>query len=261
MEKTVYFLSGLPRSGSTVLSAILNQRNDLYVTPTSPLLDILIEIQNKWYQLPSVIANPVPEQLTNIVKGVIKNAFLHRPEPIIIDKNRGWGKNMPASTVLFEKEIKVIATYRDLPSIMASWYKIMKNNSYIHQVLLVQRQVPVTRETIVNEMWEYMVKDCMETYRQLKKDASNRLLVVNYDDLVTQPKSVMEQIETFLQLPSFEYDFENIKTDFVDDDLAAWRVKDLHKVRPRLEKTSEDPKVVLGEKLYNKFVELEKQYV
>ena len=36
----MHFLSGLPRSGSTVLAALLNQRNDIHVTPTSGLIDI-----------------------------------------------------------------------------------------------------------------------------------------------------------------------------------------------------------------------------
>ena len=37
-RKTYFFLSGLPRSGTTLLGAILEQNPDIYVGPTSPVL-------------------------------------------------------------------------------------------------------------------------------------------------------------------------------------------------------------------------------
>lgn len=259
--KTYHFISGLPRSGSTVLSAILNQNPAVYVTPTSPLLDQLIENQNIWHNLQTVKANPYPEQLTNITRLMIDAMWQHRPESIIIDKNRGWGKNMPASTILFEKDIKMVATTRDLPSIMASWLTLLKNNphSYMTEVLY-KKGFEATDDNMMAEMWFNMVKDCMEALQQAKKDAPNRLLLIDYDDLVNSPKKCILQIERFLGLPKFEYDFKNIKSDSNDDDLSAWGLNGMHKVRSVLGKTSKDPKKVLGEKLYNRFIELEKQY-
>ena len=41
MTKKIFFLAGLPRSGSTVLGSILSQHPEIAVTPTSPLLDLL----------------------------------------------------------------------------------------------------------------------------------------------------------------------------------------------------------------------------
>ena len=41
MEKKYYFLAGLPRSGNTVLSSILNQNDKIYSSPLSPISDIL----------------------------------------------------------------------------------------------------------------------------------------------------------------------------------------------------------------------------
>lgn len=260
-EKTFYFLSGLPRSGSTVLASILNQNLHVYVTPTSPLLDQLIKNQDIWHSLQTVKANPMPDQLTNITRELIKAMYKHRPESIIIDKNRGWGKNMPASTILFEKEIKVIATVRDLPSIMTSWLTIFKKNpnSYMNQVLF-QKGFFVTDSNILSEMWINMVKDCMESVQQLKKDAGNRLLLINYDDLVSNPQCELDKITEFLNLPTHNYQFTNIENDSTDDDLLAWGLTGLHQIRPKLEKISKHPRDILGEKWYNRFVELEKEY-
>ena len=52
--KTYHFLAGLPRSGSTVLASILNQNPEVYVTPTSPMLDLLVKNQDNFWELPSV---------------------------------------------------------------------------------------------------------------------------------------------------------------------------------------------------------------
>ena len=43
--KSIYFLGGLPRSGNTLLSALLNQNPDIYVSPLSPLLNNLLTIE------------------------------------------------------------------------------------------------------------------------------------------------------------------------------------------------------------------------
>jgi sulfotransferase len=192
---------------------------------------------------------------------MIDAMYEHRPESIIIDKNRGWGKNMPASTILFKREIRVIATVRDLPSIMASWLTIIKRNpgNYIDQKLINSGHQADDSNRMA-EMWFNMVKDCMESLVQLKKDAGNRLLLVDYDRLVRDPMAVLGMISAFLDLPPHDYDMTNIESDTNDNDLIAWGLAGMHAIVPRLEKTADDPRTVLGETLYQRFVDLEKQY-
>ena len=40
-EKTFYFMTGLPRSGSTLLSSILNQNPKFYSGPSSPVVSTI----------------------------------------------------------------------------------------------------------------------------------------------------------------------------------------------------------------------------
>jgi sulfotransferase len=261
IDKTYYFLSGLPRSGSTLLSAILNQNPNVYVTPTSPLLDQLVSNQDTWNRMVETKASGLPIQLDNLTRRLINAMYMHVPQNIIIDKNRGWGKNMPASTILFKKEIKMIATTRDLPSIMASWLVLLKKNpnSYMKNVLN-EKGLEYNDENMMNEMYENMVKDCMEALQQAKKDASNRLLLIDYDEFVIDPKQKIIEIENFLNLPQHNYDLNNIQSLTNDDDLSAWGLSGMHTIRSNIKKISSDPKTVLGEELYNKFVEIEKEF-
>lgn len=260
--KTYHFLSGLPRSGSTVLASILNQNPEIYVTPTSPMLNVTVEMQKAWRADPAVKANYYEEQIINLTKTILPAFWEHRPESIIIDKNRGWAKNMPNASTLFGEKIKVISVERDLPSIMASWLTLIKKqeNCFVDSILQ-QRGYAVTDENRMGEMWFNMVKDCMEGAAQIRKDALDQIIVVKYDDLMESPTVTMDRIEGFLELPVFKYDFNNIENDTVDDDLRAWGFDGLHTIRPKLEKVSKDPKEVLGTVLYNRFVEIEKQYL
>lgn len=261
-EKTYHFLAGLPRSGSTVLSSILNQNPEVYVTPTSPMLNVAVKMQEAWREDPTVQANYFEEQINDLTKAILPAFWKHRPEPIIIDKGRGWAKNMPNASKLFGTKIKVIVMERDLPSIMASWLTLIKKqeNCHIDQILR-QRGYPVDDEHRMGEMWFNMVKDCMEGSAQIRKEAPDQILIVKYDELLQDPNHTINRIEDFLQLPKFNYDFDNIQNDTNDDDLTAWGFDGLHTIRPKLEKVCKDPKEILGEELYNRFVNIEKQYI
>lgn len=260
-EKTYHFLSGLPRSGSTVLASILNQNPDIYVTPTSPMLNVAVQMQEAWREDPTVKANYFEEQINNLTKAILPAFWQHRPEPIIVDKGRGWAKNMPNASSLFGKKIKAIVMERDLPSIMASWLTLIKKqkNCYVDKVLK-QRGYSITDENRMGEMWFNMVKDCMEGSYQIRKEAPEQIIIVKYDELIENPKDTILRIESFLDLPKFEYTFENIQNDTIDDDLTAWGFDGLHTIRPNLKKVSDDPRLVLGDMLYDRFIDIEKQY-
>lgn len=262
IDKTYHFLSGLPRSGSTVLASILNQNPQVYVTPTSPMLNVAVQMQEAWAEDPTVKANYFNEQINNLTKAILPAFWQHRPEPIIIDKGRGWAKNMPNASALFGKKMKALVVERDLPSIMASWLTLIRKqeNCFVDRVLM-QRGYPVTDENRMGEMWFNMVKDCMEGSKQIRQEAPDQIFIVKYDQLMEEPEATIERIGDFLELPPHKYDFENIQNDTVDDDLTAWGFEGLHTIRPKLQKVSKDPREVLGDELYYRFSELEKQYI
>ena len=261
MKKQYYFLSGLPRSGSTVLASILNQNPQIYVTPTSPMLNVTVSMQDAWRNDPTVKANYFEEQARNLTKALLSAYWQHRPEPIIIDKGRGWAKNVPTASALFEQPIKLISVERDLPSIMASWLVLLKKNpgNFAEKNVLSKGFKP-TDENLMAEMWFYMVKDCMEGKTQLRRDAVGQFIVINYDNFIENPDVELKRITDFLSLPDWKYQFDNIVNDTNDDDLVAWGLNGLHTIRPKLNKTAKSPKEILGNDLYYRFVQLDKEY-
>lgn len=254
-------MTGLPRSGSTVLAAILNQNPNVYVTPTSPMLNVSIAMQDAWSNDPAVMANYNEIQILNLTKAILPAYWQHRPEPIIIDKNRGWAKNVSTASKLFGYPIKLISVERDLPSIMASWLTILNKNPHnsVEKNLII-KGLKITRENLMFEMWNFMVRDCMEGLKKLRENAYTQFISINYDKLISNPKQELYQIEKFLNLPHWDYQFDYIVNDTVDDDLIAWGITGLHTIRPKLEKISLNPKEILGDILYNQFIKFEKYY-
>lgn len=259
--KIHHFLTGLPRSGSTVLASILNQNPEIYVTPTSPMLNVSVAMQKAWKDDPTVKANYYEEQARNLTKAILPAYWQHRPESIIIDKGRGWAKNMPTASALFGYPMKAVSVERDLPSIMASWLTLLKKNpnNFAERNVKMKGFKP-TDENLMAEMWFHMVQECMEGKAQLRKDAVGQFIVINYDDLITNPNNELLKITEFLNLPEWNYQFDNIINDTNDDDLVAWGLDGLHTIRPKLEKISKHPKDILGDILYNRFIQLEKIY-
>ena len=254
---------GLPRSGSTVLAALLNQNPDIYVSPTSPVLGYLLRMQEGYDTIEESIANPDFQQLTNMCRSMIESAWEHKTPSCIIDKHRGWGKNLPALKTVLGKNVKVIATTRDLPSVMASWLTLIKSYPYEFDKKLAQQGYANTDENRMGEMWFNMSQDAMESLCMARKTApEGYMLEVNYDEFLAQPYEMLAKIEDHLEIRHFDgYRINSIHKLDEDNDMKAWGFPDLHKIRNKLGKTSKNPKEVLGDDLYNRFVEIEKQYV
>ena len=73
MQKQFYFLSGLPRSGSTVLAAILNQHPDVHTSSTSGLLDVMFGTFQAWKSSMSAQADANKQAGEAEIKRILRN--------------------------------------------------------------------------------------------------------------------------------------------------------------------------------------------
>jgi sulfotransferase len=256
IEKTFYFMAGMPRSGSTLLMSILNQNPMIYGTPTSPLLDLLYLNEQAWRKCPSVIANPIGCQLESISESIINGCWEHVPQTIIIDKHRAWGRNISAIEKIFHKPPKVIVTVRDVPSVLASFMRLLRESNqspnYIDQIL-IKRGMSLTDANRVDVLWKDFVYDPWDSLKTAFTNNRSSLLLVDYDDLIISKDEVVDRVYRFLDMPAFQHDFNNIQNNTEDDDLMAWGLENLHAIRPTLGKTSKHPRDVLGEDIFVKY--------
>lgn len=255
IEKNFFFLCGLPRAGSTVLASILNQNPKIYCTPTSPLMDLLEYNEYGWQNCPSVIANPIPGKNFEISQAIINGCWEHIPQEIIIDKCRGWVNHISTIETVFEKKPKIIANVRDGVSILASYIRILREQespTYIDEIVMNSGGW-LNDNNRAHAVWGQHLQPAFSWLRNAYKKYPECIHLIEYDDLIDNKEDTIKKIYDFLELDHFDHQYDNIKNVTKEDDFGAWKVKNLHKVNPKLERVAKDPKEILGEGIYNKY--------
>jgi hypothetical protein len=246
--KKVYFLSGLPRSGSTVLAAILSQHPSIHATSTSNLLDTLVGTLRAWADSLSTRAQAdqkkEEEKIQHVLKNICETQYYDIDKPIILDKARGWADdtNMRTMSRVLGHKPKIIATVRNVEDCAASFVRIAKPQNLDHFLLK-----------------DDLIKHLKESYQSFEKGysfAPECFLIVDYDDLMKDPNKELKRVHEFLELPEYEYDLNAIDaTNLQERDEEIWEVKGLHDVKPKLGyQHKEDSKDVLKHR-YMEFVQ------
>jgi|LauGreDrversion4_2_1035121.scaffolds.fasta_scaffold00018_59 hypothetical protein len=234
----IYFLSGLPRSGSTVLSAILNQNPKIYSTATSGLIELLGAVCLTWENSPTTKASGEDEaEAYRMLKSVIASKYENIKKPIIIDKNRGWVNPQIIETMtnVLGFSPKIIATVRSTSDCAASFIRVAKPEN--------------VSDFLRNSS---LIQHLKSSYAELKQgyhSCPENILFIDYDDLLKNPQEQLDKIHNFLGIEPFIYDFNNIDTEIVSEqDELAWGVSGLHKISPQLKKQhNENSKDILAQ--------------
>lgn len=274
-SKKLFYLAGLPRTGSTVLGEILNQNDNIHVSPASPLSEIVSEVLAKWRQNTVTLkAYKHPEQLPNIWRGIRAGMYRHRPEQYIIDKSWAWHMNdaIDSTREILGEEMKVICTVDNVADCLASFIMLIRSNpdyvSYIDDYLRHQRMDTNDANRCVAMMDPKIATSVGWCYENLKQTWQgknrNNLLLIERADLVHSPAAVLEQIYTFLEIPELAtwgdnqgHYFDRIEKEITEDDGAAYGIPNLHKLGPELRDRSWSAKEVLGNQLFFKYKRLE----
>jgi hypothetical protein len=247
MSKTLHFLSGLPRSGSTVLAAILNQNPVTHVSTTSGLVFALDSLANIWGRDKLLGENdPKRKRLAQTMRGVINSFYEDTEENIIIDKARTWPLThiMGAMNQVLNRKPRIIATVRSIPDCAASFVRIAKPedmDAFMYSGQLIQH-----------------LKGSYASLQSGYAYDPECFLFVEYEDLIEQPQKELERIHKFLDLDAFEYDFNKIDSSTVqENDEELHGIAGLHDIKPKLEKQhNENSKDVLGQH-YSEFCQSE----
>lgn len=236
MNKTLHFLSGIPRSGSTVLAAILNQNPQTHVSTTSGLVHALDGLANTWHSAGLLNENDKDRtKLAQTMRGMIDAFYEDSPAPVIIDKGRGWPIPviMSAMTQVLGQKPKIIATVRSVPDCMASFIRVAKPENLDDFIYSGQLADHLKAAYISLQSGYEYDPECF--------------CLVEYEDLLSEPKATLQRIHDFLGLPDFAYDFNAIDGSSVkEDDENLHGYDGLHDVKPVLKAQHKDnPKDVL----------------
>ena len=245
--KTIHFLSGLPRSGSTLLGSLLAQHEDVFVTPTSPVLDLLCFTNDAFNKLNYHYTYKESFE-DDIYKVIVDTFYGQYSEPIIVDKHRGWPKNVLPATAYITPSPKILCTHRPISEVITSYIVLMnqqKGDNFVDRHL-TQKRIPITTEARAKCLWENYISDPYNSLVHGLSNHRNSILLVSYDDITSSPLETMSRIDDFIGLGRAKHDFGNIKNACAEEKDEAWGLKDLHTIRPVLNKVSVHPHSILG---------------
>lgn len=252
--KQMFFLSGIARSGSTLLGSILNQNPDMYVTPTSPLMDIFCLTEDVYNKMATQYTFDKKTTLTNLQTSLPYNFYANINKPYVIDKHRGWPRNVKQIKQYITDNPKIICTYRPTAENICSFLKLIEkdpNNSVDREL----REIGLPCDTYHRAMklWYNYSSDPYESLKYGLENYRKNILIVNYDDIVYDIGNQMKRIYNFLEIPEYQHSYTNISNTCGEQKDEAWGFKNLHDIRDTISKTSNDPSKILSKDLLRFF--------
>lgn len=261
-HKTYYFMSGLPRSGSTLLSSLLNQNPRFYSGPSSPVVPTMIALEQSLANDELYLAYPKQPQAAKIISSVLENWYGDVDKPVIFDKNRSWVNRLHYIPGYFGIEPKVLYPVRNIDEILTSFISMHRRNPYTGQgrlpypdEMMVKNNIPLSDDNRCETLCS-PAGILGASYNGLKQVYSEgrqkQVHIIEYDDLVNNPEETMRKIYDFLGEEYFEHNFEKIENIHRERDLEVYGLADMHEVKPTLTKTSLKPEDVLSPNILEK---------
>lgn len=245
--KEFFFISGLPRSGSTLLSAILRQNPEFYADISSPVQNLVMSTIN--VITGSESNHLIDENRRRQLLRSLFNSYYDNVEPsTVFDTSRVWTSKTPLLKELYPKT-KIICCVRDLPWILDSFERISAKNS-LYNTSLTDGEANQTVTTRCDALMDVRKEgQVVKPYYFLEEGLlmnPDMIMLVEYESLCKKPESVMREIYEFINKPYYDHDFKNVEyeNEVYDNSL---NMKSLHTVRKEVswkERTSILPKSI-----------------
>ena len=253
MDHGVHFISGLPRSGSTLLGALLRQNPKIHAGMSSPVGALISRAQTSMgprSEFASLITN---SQRRNILNALFDGYYKEiHGEKVVVDTNRIWCSKLPLIAELFP-DAKVIVCVRDLVWIMDSFERVLRKNALgVSKMFKPQDAMTVyTRVSSLASPGGTVGFAWNATQEAFYGEHAHRLIVVDYEALAREPQRTMEALHEKLGLAAFEHDFDNVVYGEGDEFDTALGVPGLHAVGKKVG-YSERP-TILPPELFERF--------
>lgn len=267
-ENKFAFMSGLPRSGSTLLASILNQNPEIHSGANSPMCGMMWHLERSIVATEQFNAYPKMHVVPSMVRGILEAFYSDRSEQLIIDKSREW--SMPQHFEVLKRvlpyEPKIIVCVRSVLEVLASFINLVHINS--KNVSFIDQEIQ-TR----NEFHFYRHPDDIraDSLMRPKGPIDNAIYgiafacqpenakyfhFVEYDDLVSNTKQTIDAIYSFLGIQPFEHNFAEIENKFHERD-ETYGLYGMHDVRRRVSRSTVNVGEVLTPYIIQRYSNME----
>ncbi len=257
LANRIHFISGLPRSGSTLLAAILRQNPRFYGAMTSPvggLVNRMLEAMSEDNEFSVFLS---PEQKKNILLSLFSAYYQKQIDqyPIIFDTNRLWCSKLALIDQLFP-HAKIICCVRNIAWVMDSLERLVRQNAYEVSRLFNNRNETATvySRTEALSQGNRLVGFAYNALKEaFYSEYADKLLLIDYELLTTGPAQTLSLIYQFIGEQPFEHNFKNVQYEEPNFDRKL-RTKGLHQVDKTVE--FKPRKTILPPDLFERFSQL-----
>ena len=220
-------ISGLPRSGSTLVAGIFNQHPDVHIEGTSGLGNLIADTTKIIFDEDTVSglflkANQRADYTNQKIVPAMINAFYDDvKKPVVIDKSRAWHCPVLLGNVdkTTDTLTKVLVLVRPIEEIIKSFASVVDEQQRTDDFYndLLTKSAPI--------------KECFYDIFKIVGSGRPNICVKNYSDLVNSPVATIDEIRIFFGLSPFEYSFFNLSEYSPEDDSVYGMYKNLHSLR------------------------------
>jgi sulfotransferase len=236
LQRRFHFISGLPRSGSTLLSAILSQNPRFHANMSGPLagmFDAMLSELSDRNEFSVFISN---DQRRRILKGLFDGYY--GPEfsaDVIFDTNRLWCARLEPIRQLFPHS-KIIACVRHVSWVIDSIEQLIRRNIFQPSgIFNFKPEGTVYSRAEGLAKGDGMVGFAHNAVKQaFYSDDPSNLMLLRFETLTNEPARAIDAVYAFIGEQAFSHDFNNLQYEADEFDRRIG-TPGLHTVRPRIE--------------------------
>ena len=128
MEKTLHFISGLPRSGSTLITNLLKQNPEVHGESVTSLASLFGSINASWSNIEANQEYNNEQSKKGVMYSMLQGYYSHIDKPIVFDKDRGWIALLPQLEAVLDRKVKIVVCVRNPAEILTSFERLRKDN-------------------------------------------------------------------------------------------------------------------------------------
>ena len=244
MITQLHLISGLPRSGSTLLCALLRQNPRFTAAMTSPVASLFTAVHPKMCGGEFGIFFDNAKRAA-ILRGIFDSYYANASQDgIVFDTNRSWTGRAALLGELYPQS-RIICCVRGIGRIIDSIERMLiKNPLQLSRMFNFQPGASVySRVEALMNSDTGLIGLAWSTLREAwYGDEAKRLILVPYEHLAKEPKRTLARLYTELAEPPFAHDFGNVIYDEPDYDTHIG-MPGLHTVRKKVEFKEDTPHI------------------
>lgn len=226
MNKKIFFISGLPRSGSSLFSNIMSQNTELFLSGNSPICQIISDTIDSCniYAQEQLFANRRYNFDHEMVDKIIETYYKDVKQNVIFDKCRSWTveDNFKIIKKYIDKDPKIIIFVRRIENIVKS----LININFIPKKVSEEDVFITNSEPLMRSLAGVIY---------VKENYENNIMIINYDNFIKDTESTIRGVYKFLELDYFNHYYENIIDNNFEDD-SVYGIEGMHKINSTIGK-------------------------